>query len=688
MVYDIWAAKANDMRIGLGVSVLALVACGAAREDAPPSAQPGTENGGDATNTEEVVAKAPPACPNGMTDPNASSLVFDGVDDYVTMGAAPELGLDQLTLEAWVRRDGRGKPFTTGAGGLTLVPIAGKGRGEGDGSNIDCNYAFGFAGDVLGADFEDAASGANHPVMGKTAVPLGEWHHVAATYDGTTWRLYLDGRLDGEAKADATPRKDSAQHFGIGAALDTKGAPAGALHGAVDEVRVWKRARTAGEIAAKMHASVAAGEPDLVSRWALDQADGAVKDSAGKTAGEVKGGATFAKGGAVLDLGAPPTAIARAADVNATRAELSVAVEDADTKRVATTFHVRRIVDEDDFTVVVLSDTQYYTTGLPGRDDIFHAQTQWIVDNRAAYNIKGVIHNGDIVDKGAVESQWNVASAAMKRLETIPGLTEGLPYGVSAGNHDQSPNGTVGGTILFNQFFGPTRFAQRSYFGGTFAAGKNDESWFTFNAGGLDFVVVNLQYSEAAREAPVLAWARRVFEQHPDAFGVLNSHAIVTPAGTFTPAGQSMYDALKAVPNVHLMTNGHFANEARREDTFEGHTIHSMLADFQSRDNGGNGWLRIWEFSPANDELTVRTYSPTLKKFETDALSEFTLKVNLKGAGGKFEPRGTVDVEGGSGAAKQAIEDLGPGQTYEWYATVTDCTHVVTTPVQRFKTPK
>lgn len=626
------------------------------------------------------------ACPQGIVDTGATSLVFDGVDDHVTMGAAPELGLDRFTVEAWVRRDGRGKTFVTGAGGLSLVPIVGKGRGEGDGSNIDCNYAIGFAGDVIGADFEDAATGGNHPVIGKTALPLGEWHHVAVAYDGTTWRIFVDGRLDAESAAKATPRKDSAQHFGIGAALDSKGVPAGALHGAVDEVRVWKRARTAAEIVGSMYRKLAAGEPDLVARWALDLEDGAVKDSVGKAAGEIRGGAAFAKGGVALDVGTPPKATASPAVVSATRAELSVAIEDAQEKAFSTTFHVRRIVDEDDFSVVVLPDTQYYTTGQPGRDDIFHAQTKWIVDNRTTYDIKGVIHNGDIVDKGSVEAQWNVADAAMKRLETIPGLTDGLPYGVCAGNHDQAPNGTVGGTVLFNQFFGPTRFAKRPYFGGTFTAGKNDENWFTFNAGGLDFVVVNLQYSETAREAPVLAWARRIFEQHPDAFGVVNSHAIVSPSGNFTPAGQSMYDAFKDLPNVHLMTNGHFSSEARRDDTFEGHTIHSMLADYQGRENGGDGWMRIWEFSPANDELTVRTYSPSLKKFETDAQSEFTLKVNLKGAGGKFEPRGTVDAAGG--VAKQTLDGLGPGQTYEWYATVTDCTHVTSTPVQKFTTPK
>src|SRR4029079_19166505 len=112
------------------------------------------------------------------------------------------------------------------------------------------------AGEVLGADFEDAATGANHPVLGKKRLPIGEWHHVAATYDGTTWRLFVDGVLDGEAAANAAPRKDSIQHFALGAALDSKGAPSGYLKGSLDDVRVWDRARTADEIASDAYKRV------------------------------------------------------------------------------------------------------------------------------------------------------------------------------------------------------------------------------------------------------------------------------------------------------------------------------------------------------------------------------------------------------------------------------------------------
>ena len=49
---------------------------------------------------------------------------------------------------------------------------------------------------MLVADFEDTTNGGNHPVAGITTLADGVWYHAAATYDGTTWRLYLNGSLE------------------------------------------------------------------------------------------------------------------------------------------------------------------------------------------------------------------------------------------------------------------------------------------------------------------------------------------------------------------------------------------------------------------------------------------------------------------------------------------------------------
>jgi hypothetical protein len=652
--------------------------------DAGPTADAGPSTGDAGPSVEDASTVVPAACEDRPA-PVTSALAFDGADDGVAVG--PVLGLTTFTVEAWVRRDGLGTTANTGVGGLNLVPIAGKGRGENDGSNVDCNYAFGFNGDRLGADFEDMESGANHPITGSTAVTLRAWHHVAATYDGTTWRLYLDGRLDGEASASATPRGDSIQHFGIGTALNSSGTPAGRFAGLIDEVRVWDRARTEAEIASGMRETITTGE-GLLARFALDEADGGAPDSVGGHDGTIEG-ATFVSPGAVLDRGAPPVIVgtipANRASLTAASTTLEVAIDDAEDDAFSVTFHLRALSEEDDFTIAVLPDTQYYTR--PDRDDqvYFYDQTQWIMDNREAYDIAAVIHNGDMVDHGDREVEFTVAERAMETIEVMSAeLPDGLPWGLAPGNHDEVPNGTAGGTALWNRHFGVARFEGRGYYGGHYST-DNDENWFTFTAGGLEFVVVSLQY-DTTPDAAVIAWARSIFLAHPDAFGILNSHYIVNSAGQFGVQGQAIYDGLRDVDNLQIMTNGHISAEARRTDRFGGNAIHSMLADYQFREESGSGWMRVWEFSPAAGELTVRTYSPTLDRWETDANSEFTLPLDLTGAGAPFMEVATVDPTGDR--ARATIEDLEPGHTYEWYATVSDCSHSIRTPVSRFTTSR
>ena len=649
-----------------------------------PPVEPGTDGAvpADAGDLDAAPSDAGPAC---TAEPSTSALIFDGADDRVSMGVAPELGLTELTIEAWVRRDGRGRTAGTGVGGVTIVPIAGKGRGERDGENVDCNYAFGFSGEVIAADFEDMASGANHPIIGVTPIPIGEWRHVAASYDGSTWRLFVDGRLDAERTVSATPRGDSIQHFGIGALFNSSGTPAGALHGAVDELRVWDHARSEAEIAASMRMALASGE-GLVGRWALDEADGAAPDSLGTNDGTIDG-AAWGSPGAALDSGEPPAVTPLSpldrAELTGPTVDLAVEVGDADSDAFAVTFHARELTMEDDFTIVVMPDTQIYTIEGRGLERYFRDQTQWIVENRDAYDIAAVIHNGDIVQRADRLYEWRVADGAMSTLEApIDLMPDGVPYIVAVGNHDQGPPlGTTDDTGNYNTYFGVSRFAGRAYYGGHYGR-DNDESFITFNAGGLDFVVVALQF-DTTPSAAVLDWARQVFEQHPNAFGILDSHYIVNRDGSFGPQGQAIYDALRDVDNLQLMTCGHLSAEAHRTDDHMGNVMHSMLADYQGRTDGGGGSMRIWELSPANDELTVRTYSPTLDVWETDADSEFTLPVDLSGAGGPFTEVGSFDrmTEGAS-----VSFDVEPGRVYEWYAEVTDCAHTVRTNVMRFTT--
>ena len=199
------------------------------------------------------------------------ALQFNGTDQYVTFGRA--LGADTFTLETWFNWTG-GATASSGTGGVVAIPLITKGRGEGDGSNVDCNYFFGItAAGLLAADFEDMASGGNHPVTGSTSITQGTWHHAAATYDGTTWKLYLDGNLDAESVANATPRNDSIQHAGLGTAMTSTGAASGYFQGILDEARIWNSARTVSEIQSTMGIEISS-DPNLLGRWGMNEGVG------------------------------------------------------------------------------------------------------------------------------------------------------------------------------------------------------------------------------------------------------------------------------------------------------------------------------------------------------------------------------------------------------------------------------
>jgi hypothetical protein len=623
-----------------------------------------------------------PAPPAGKT-----ALGFDGVDDHVTMGVAPQLGLAQFTVEAWVRRDGVGKPANTGVGGLDLVPVAGKGRGESDGSTVDCNYLLGFWGDVLGADFEDMATGANHPVMGRTGVPRGEWHHVAVTFDGSALRLYLDGKLDGETATTAVPRHDSIQHFGIGAAFDSKGNAAGRLQGAVDELRVWSQARTQQQLADSMFRTLGA-TAGLVGRWALDEGAG-VGDSAGSNPGTIAGGAAFCAG-AALDRGAPPTvtlsAPAAAATVSGASVELLATVGDEDQRPLKVGFYVRELSAADNFSVAVLPDTQHYSADST-LSHFFYEQTQWIRANRAARKIVAVLHNGDVTNNATIASQWTAPEKAFATLEQPDtGLPDGIPYGVSMGNHDADDAPDGGASTIFNKHFGLARFDGRSYYGGHHGS-ANDASWIHASVNGVEVVALSIRVFLGTPDAAMVSWMRSVFRSRPSVLGLVNSHFILHGDGTFGTAGQDFYDALKDLESVQVMTCGHVSGENRRSDTDKpaSHTIHSLLADFQSRANGGGGWMRLLEFSPLQKTVNVKTYTPSANKWETDADSQFSLPLErLAGIGRPLKLLTTLDAAAGPVSA--TYPGLVAGRTYEWQVTVSDCAHTSKSPISRFTT--
>jgi hypothetical protein len=59
-----------------------------------------------------------------------------------------------------------------------------------------------------------------------------------------------------------------------------------------------------------------------------------------------------------------------------------------------------------------------------------------------------------------------------------------------------------------------------------------------------------------------------------------------------------------------------------------GKVVHQMLANYQVKGEGGRGDLRVLEFKPDGETVVVRTYSPSLDRYDTAFDQQFTLNMN------------------------------------------------------------
>jgi Concanavalin A-like lectin/glucanases superfamily/Secretion system C-terminal sorting domain/The GLUG motif len=120
----------------------------------------------------------------------------------------------------------------------------------------------------------------NNDLSVTTGDLTGTWHHVAATFDGTTRNIYLDGVLAGQDNPGSSFNTSDNSNFAIG----TTNNYSEFFDGDMDEVRIWNVARTQEELQTSMHTTLAGTETGLVAYWKFDE-------TTGYTANELIGGA-------------------------------------------------------------------------------------------------------------------------------------------------------------------------------------------------------------------------------------------------------------------------------------------------------------------------------------------------------------------------------------------------------------
>jgi hypothetical protein len=292
------------------------------------------------------------------------------------------------------------------------------------------------------------------------------------------------------------------------------------------------------------------------------------------------------------------------------------------------------------WTFAVLPDTQVYARLHP---ELFEAQTRWIAAHAARLRVQFVIHEGDVTDDNTPE-QWAVAGRAFAH------LVGRIPYVIALGNHDYGVRGSGHDrTTGLHDVVDPAVVRAWPSFRSAFDDARIDNVAHVFETPSGPWLVLALELGP--RDA-VVEWAAGVLRAHPRVPAIVVTHAYLYEDGTrydrartdqkWSPHvygiarqpegvndGEALFQKLIARhPSVQLVFSGHVLGRGTALLTSPqdgGSVVHQMLANYQHRSRGGDGYLRLVEVDARRARIRVRTYSPVLDRYADDPDNAFDL---------------------------------------------------------------
>lgn len=164
-----------------------------------------------------------------------NALSFNGSSNYVTVNDSASLDLTSgMTIEAWLKpnslADWNSVVLKEQTGNLVYALYA----------NTDGNVPNG-----------EIYSGSNMDIRGSSQLSTNGWSHLAATYDGSTFKFYLNGTEVGNKSVSGTI-KTSSNPLRIGGNTIW----GEYFNGLIDEIRIFNKARTPAEIQLDMNTGI------------------------------------------------------------------------------------------------------------------------------------------------------------------------------------------------------------------------------------------------------------------------------------------------------------------------------------------------------------------------------------------------------------------------------------------------
>ncbi|MGZ4094135.1 MAG: LamG-like jellyroll fold domain-containing protein [Bacteroidia bacterium] len=185
----------------------------------------------------------------------AAALNFDGADDAISIADNAALDISQqITLEAWVY---------AAPGGNGIQNVISKST---CGSNNN-GYIFPRTDDSWNNFIGYFFINGGWQTLSAPFAGLNQWHHLAATYDGSYIRIYQDGVLAATSSLIVGSIQTNLNPLTLG----SQPGCGEFFKGSLDEARVWNRALCAGEIQNNMNGELTVPQSGLVAYYRFNE---------------------------------------------------------------------------------------------------------------------------------------------------------------------------------------------------------------------------------------------------------------------------------------------------------------------------------------------------------------------------------------------------------------------------------
>ena len=282
-------------------------------------------------------------------------------------------------------------------------------------------------------------------------------------------------------------------------------------------------------------------------------------------------------------------------------------------------------VSDNAFSIIQISDTQFLSAYFP---TLFDNLTNWIVNNSQAYNLKMVVHTGDIVNNQTSPFEWSNANASMSTL-----LNAGIPYCWDAGNNDQIPLNSPNGTALASNYlaFNTTNMRSKSYWVDDIYDAKNTAVKFTSN--GFTFLIINIEY---VANNTVLEWMTNLININNGSNVIIATHSYLndTAGYGFTALNESAWVSnfktlLGNYSNIFLTLSGHDVYGYGANMTRVGNREEVFFNRQNLNNYAGAAAVRIYSFNLTSMQVNASTYAVDTQTWLTDPYNQFSFNVTL-----------------------------------------------------------